>query len=244
MKNYKDYSSKKMKNCDFVDNVNLAIEGIFEAIRSERHMKFHGFATIAAILLAIFTNVSRTDILFLGVAITLVWLAELINSSIETIVDLITDEYHPLAKRAKDIAAGSVLVASLFALFTGYLIFRKNITFIISGSLSFLRGSFQNSVVFIISFLVILVILLKYVFKRGKPLKGGIPSGHSALAGATFTGIVYLTTNPKIFGLALILFILVLQSRIEGKIHTISETIVGGILGVFTMYFLLRIIGF
>ncbi len=229
---------------DVVESFNYAIDGIFEAIRTERHMKFHGFATIIAVMVSIFSDMNRYEIIALGGAITIVWVAELFNSAVESVVDMVTQQYNPLAKKAKDIAAGAVLISSLYAIFVGYMIFDRKIAFYISGGFSALKGSFQNAVALIIVFIIIVVILLKYFFRKGRPLRGGIPSGHSALAGAAFIAISFLTVNPKIFALALILLILVMQSRIEGKIHTFRETIIGAMLGMGIMYLILRVIGF
>lgn len=80
------------------------------------------------------------------------------------------------------------------------------------------------------------------MFKRGTPLRGGMPSGHSALATSIFTIITFLTDNPKIFFLTFILVVLVMHSRIEGKIHTLFETIMGGLLGWIVTYIILLII--
>lgn len=235
---------KGKKQYDIIESFNYAIDGIFEAIRSERHMKFHGFATIIAAMISIFSDMNRYEIIALGSAITIVWVAELFNSAVESVVDMVTDKYHPLAKKAKDIAAGAVFITGVYALFVGYMLFSKNITFYLNMSFNKLKGSFQNSMALVIVIVVIVVIILKYFFKKGRPLRGGIPSGHSALAGAAFTAITFLTINPKIFGLSLILLILVLQSRVEGKIHTVKETIIGAGLGIGITYLILRMIGF
>lgn len=232
------------ENYDVVESFNYAIDGVFEAIRSERHMKFHGFATVIAVMVSIFSDMNRYEIIALGGAITVVWVAELFNSAVESVVDMVTSEYHPLAKKAKDIAAGAVLISSLYAIFVGYMIFDRKIGFYITGSFNALKDSFQNAVALIVVIIVMVVIVLKYIFKKGRPLRGGIPSGHSALAGAAFMAITFLTINPKIYALSFILLVLVMQSRVEGKIHTLKETLIGATIGMGIMYLFLRIIGF
>ena len=152
---------------------------------------------------------------------------------------MVTQDYHPLAKKAKDIAAGAVLVTSLNALLVGYIVFEKKVTFHFRNAFYIFKNSYQHTAVLIFGIIVILVICIKLTFKRGTPLRGGLPSGHSALAASIFTIITFLTNNPKVFFLTLILVVLVMHSRIEGKIHTLFETIMGGLLGWGVTYLIL-----
>lgn len=232
------------KDYDIVDSFNYAIDGIFEAIRTERHMKFHSFITIVAIMVALFSDISRQEVLALAISIALVWVAELFNSAVEAVVDLVTDQYHPLAKRAKDIAAGATLVTGINALIVGYIIFENKIEFYLRTNFLALKESLQNTLVLILVIVVVVVIVIKKYFKKGTPLRGGLPSGHSALGGAAFTSITFLTDNTKVFYLSFILLVLVLQSRVEGKIHTVIETILGALLGSGIAYITMKIIGF
>ena len=120
---------KNWKKQGITESFNAAFEGLFEAIRSERHMKFHCFCTIIVLILSLFLELGKYETLSLIISITLMWIAELFNTAIESCVDMVTEEYHPLAKRAKDIAASAVLVTALNALLVGYIIFEKKITF-------------------------------------------------------------------------------------------------------------------
>ncbi|QJD83641.1 diacylglycerol kinase family protein [Cohnella herbarum] len=99
-----------------------AFAGIYEALRSERHMQFHLGAALLVIALAAWLRLSAGDWLWLLAAITGVWVAELINTAIERTVDRISSEQHPLAKAAKDTAAGAVLIAALFAVGVGLIV--------------------------------------------------------------------------------------------------------------------------
>lgn len=230
------------KNKKMTDGFNTAIEGVFETIRSERHMKFHAFATVVIIVLGLFINLNRYELLALILSISLVWLAELFNTAIECCVDLSCREYNLLAKKAKDVAAGAVLLSACNAVIVGYLVFSKHIGRQLQGSFRFLRTSYQNKTVLIFIVVSLVVILIKLLTQKGTPLKGGMPSGHSALAASIFTIIASLTNNPKIFYLTLLLLILVVQSRVEGKIHTLSETLIGVFLGSSITYFILQVL--
>ncbi|MGL4307934.1 diacylglycerol kinase [Cetobacterium sp. SF1] len=231
------------KKYNVIDSFNVAIEGIIEGIRSERHMKFHLFCTVIIIILSIFLDINRYEMMAVSISAALVLMAELLNTAVESAIDMMCKSYNPLAKRAKDVAAGGVLITSINALVVGYLVFGKRFTREMSEGFISLKNSYQHTMVLIFAIVTILVIGIKAIFKKGTPLKGGIPSGHSALAGAMFVGIFYLTDNSKIFFLSFLMLLLILQSRVEGKIHTVLETILGALLGMAVAYVFLAILG-
>lgn len=233
---------KPGKNKDVIDSFNVAIEGIIESIRSERNMKFHFFCAIIVAILVIFLGIGRIELMILLLSISLVIVMELINTAIECCVDLASPKYHILAKKAKDVAAGAVFLSAINAVVVGYLIFHTRLSKEFQTIFYFLKNSYANTMIFIIILLLSVVIFLKVLFKRGTPLRGGIPSGHSALGGALFVGIFHLTDDMRIFYLSLFLLILVLQSRVEGKIHTVFETIVGAILGMVMTHIFLTLL--
>lgn len=86
-------------------------------------MKIHGIATIIAITCGIFTGLNRIEWLILIITIVLVMGAEMVNTAIESVVDLASPEIHPLAKKAKDIAAGAVLLFAIASVIIGFIIF-------------------------------------------------------------------------------------------------------------------------
>ncbi|GAA4351221.1 diacylglycerol kinase family protein [Hymenobacter saemangeumensis] len=100
-----------------------AVRGVWAALRSEVHLRFHALATVVAIGLGLYCGISRLEWALVALAIAGVWAAELMNTAIEAITDLASPDYHPLAGKAKDVAAGAVLLAALGALAVGLLVF-------------------------------------------------------------------------------------------------------------------------
>lgn len=100
-----------------------AFEGIFTAFKHEPNFKIHVLIALIVLFLAWFLQVSRTDWIILIILIGLVFSIELTNTAIEEIVDSFVTSHHPGAKKAKDVAAGAVLVSSITALIIGLLIF-------------------------------------------------------------------------------------------------------------------------
>jgi len=235
-------NKNKWKNIGVTEKFNVAFEGIFETIRSERHMKFHCFCTIIIFILSLFLDIGKYEALAIIISVSLIWLAELFNTAIESCVDMVTEKYHPLAKRAKDIAAGAVLITAINALFVGYIVFEKKIIINLRQVFLIFKNSYQHTVLSIFVLIVVIVISIKAITGKGTALRGGFPSGHSALATSILTLVTSLTENPKIFFLTLILTILVIHSRIEGKIHTFFETMIGAFLGWAVTYLILVLV--
>jgi diacylglycerol kinase (ATP) len=167
----------------------------------------------------------------LAMAIILVLFAELINTALEVVVDLVSPEYHPLARRAKDVAAGAVLVASVGAVIMGYLaLSRFFFPPDMHESPEFLRSSGNLAMVAVV-LVVLLVVLLKARVGRGTPLHGGMPSGHAAVACSIATSVAFAAPALPLLALAWLLAVLVAQSRVLLGVHSYAEVLVGGLLG-------------
>ena len=104
-----------------------AVRGVGAALRSEVHLQFHALATVVVLGLGFYYGITRLEWALVALAIAGVWTAELVNTAIEALTDLASPEYHPLAGKAKDVAAGAVLLAALGALVVGTLVFGPRI---------------------------------------------------------------------------------------------------------------------
>lgn len=100
-----------------------AFERIFAGIRGERNMKIHCFAAVCVIVAGVLFHISVTEWCICLVLFGLILSLELVNTAIEAVVDLVTEDKKPLAKLAKDTAAGAVLIAAVMAAMAGLLIF-------------------------------------------------------------------------------------------------------------------------
>ena len=230
------------KNNSFSESVGYALEGIATAIKTERNMRIHIYIAVLVIMLCLVFGVTSSQFKDLAFAISLVFFAELMNSAIEATVDMVTNRYHPLAKRAKDMAAGAVLIVSFNAAVVGYIIFSKKIKQDTTQLFELLKASYIDTLLLIIFVVVIAVFIVKSKYKRGKLLHGGMPSGHSAIAFSMWVGVSYVSESIVVMILSFFLALLVAQSRIEGRIHSPKEVLAGSILGTFLTYILLKFI--
>jgi diacylglycerol kinase len=113
----------------FLYSVIFAAKGIVLAFKSERNIRIQLLVGLVVMGAALYYHVTEYEWIALLLTTGIVISLELINSAIESLVDIVTQEHHPLAGRVKDIAAGAVLFFSIIALITGILIFKKYIVF-------------------------------------------------------------------------------------------------------------------
>lgn len=99
-----------------------AFSGLAYVLRTQKHMRFHFLAAILVLVLSLFLHLTGVETVILFFSIGLVLITEMVNTSLESMIDLITQEQHPLAKIVKDVAAGCVLVAALNSIVVGLII--------------------------------------------------------------------------------------------------------------------------
>jgi len=221
-----------MKPKNWFESLNCAIEGILYVVKHERHMRYHFIIVGIVLLISLFLNLSTFEFVLIAVSITFVLFAEIINTAFETITDMITTEYNPLVKAVKDMAAGAVLIASIGAAAMGYWILSKHIFPPIKLSLILVKRSSELIAVIALIIVIILVVILKSRLGKGKPLHGGLPSGHAAISFSIWTAVSLITLDPFIAILTFIMAFMVSHSRLILEIHTIKEVIAGAMLGI------------
>jgi len=227
-------NSEPTKPGGFIGSLNCAIEGILWAVKTQRHMLFHLVAAILVLLLALALHLTLHEFALLALAITLVLFAELVNTAIEVVVDLASPEFHPLARKAKDVAAGAVLLASVGALVLGYLaVSRLLFATEVAVGQDYMRTT-GNLAILSVVMVVILVVLAKARVGRGTPLHGGMPSGHAGVACSVATSLAFADVGLTVLLLGWLLAMLVAQSRVLLKVHNYREVLTGGLIGVVT----------
>lgn len=230
-----------MKPANWFESVNCAIEGILWALKTQRHLRYHFMVALLVLFCALFFRVTTLEFFLLVLAVLLVIFAELINTAIETLVDLITDEYNVLAMRAKDVAAGAVLATSIGAVVLGYLILSDHIFPLFDRVSNLEEQPLYNLPLGALLLVVFLIALLKARFGKGTPLQGGMPSGHAAVAFSVAISVIQsgasLLTSILVLGLAM----MVCHSRLLLGIHSFREVFLGALLGsgVTSLLFLL-----
>jgi diacylglycerol kinase (ATP) len=227
--------SIRRRGPSIIESFNFAFEGVVHVLRTQRNMRIH-FAVAAGVLIAALAfDVSRLELIALLLAISFVLIAEMLNSAVEAAVDVASTSFDPLAKLAKDVAAGAVLVATVNAVAIGYLVFSGEVATRSSEFLDKLSEAPAELTLIALVLSTIIVIALKAASGRGTPLRGGWPSGHAAVAFAGWMAITLVLDNYGhrflVSSLAFIMALLVAQTRVESGVHSTAEVVVGGAIG-------------
>jgi diacylglycerol kinase (ATP) len=230
-----DYA--QIEDVQFWRSFHHAFNGIIYAARTQFNMRLHLIIAALVLIATLVLRLERFYVVVIIVLIVLVLALELLNTAIEAIVDLLTVVHHPLAKTAKDAAAGAVLIAALGSVIIGYLVFYQGI---ISGGTRVFTA--VQTVPANVAFIVLAVAAIAVVFakafagRRGpiegtSALQGGAVSGHTTLAFAAATLLALFYQKPLAALLGYFAAFLVAQSRVEGRIHSLFQVIWGAVLG-------------
>ena len=111
----------------FIAGFKYAFSGLWYALRTQRNARVHVSIAILAILLGVVLHISAIEFALIFVAITGVFIAEMFNTVFELCIDLASPDYHPLAKIAKDVAAGAVLLSAMLSIVIGLFVFVPHI---------------------------------------------------------------------------------------------------------------------
>jgi diacylglycerol kinase (ATP) len=215
----------------WIESANNAIEGIIYAAKTQRHLRYHFYSAIIVLILSYVLGISRIDFLFISIAVIIVLLAEMLNTAIEFVVDIVSPEKSEKARIVKDVAAGSVLITAFGAAVLGYLILSPYVIKAFEKGIRIARHSKNEIALISIIIVLISVVVLKAYFGKGHPLRGGMPSGHSAVAFSMWIAITFITENSIVSIIAFLMALLIARSRVSIGAHTWIEVIVGALLG-------------
>jgi len=218
-----------------IQSFNYAFEGIIHVLRTQRNMRIHFAVALIVLIAGLAVDVSRLELIALLLAIAFVLIAEMINTALEAAIDVATTSFDPMAKLAKDIAAGAVLIATVNAIAIGYLVFSGQVANRSARLLDRLRDAPAKLTLISLVVVIIVVIATKAISGRGTPLRGGLPSGHAAIAFAGWMAATYVLSDAEhrflISSLTFIMALLVAQTRVEAGVHSTLEVAYGGLLG-------------
>ncbi|NCO83773.1 MAG: diacylglycerol kinase [Nitrospirae bacterium CG_4_10_14_3_um_filter_44_29] len=226
---------------NWIKSANFAIEGILHAARTQRHLRYHFYSAAAVLLVSYILGVSRIEFMLIALSVIAVLLSEMFNTSIEAIVDIVSPNRSEKARIAKDIAAGGVFVTAFGAAVVGYIVLSPYIRNVFHKGLYIAKHSREEITVISFVMVVILVVITKAYFGKGQPLRGGMPSGHAALAFSAWTAVTFIAENFTASLLSFILAVIIAQSRVATKVHTWWEVILGSLMGAGVTLLLFRV---
>lgn len=219
-----------------LQSFNHAFQGMVYAVRHQRNMRIHMGVALVVLVACIFLNVSRLELVIVFATIAFVLMAELVNTAVEAAVDMMTDEFDPRAKIAKDMAAAAVLIAAINALVVAYLVLADRLADVSLELLSAIRRSPAHLTIVALAVVAVAVVVVKATRAKGTPLTGGLPSGHAAVAFAGWTAVTFVVgASPQgllVSAITFVIAVLVAESRVETGVHSLLETVLGALLGI------------
>jgi len=237
-------NNKITKSRKLTESFNSAIEGFLYVVKTQRNMRIHFLLALMVLVLGIKLNFERIEMMVLCITAALVLITEMINTAIEIVSNKVSTSYSGWVKVVKDMSAGAVLVASLNAVIVGYFLFFRNNIFYQIFSRELLRISQSQWHVSFVILLILLgiVIIGKAIFHKGKPLRGGMPSGHSAVAFSVWVLVALISQSALLIFTVFIISLMVAQSRIGRHYHTLSEVFIGALIGIVVTVMLYRLL--
>ena len=238
-------STPRRRPPSILESFNYAFEGVIHVLRTQRNMRIHFLIAAGVLVAAVGFGVDRLELIVLLLSICFVLVAEMFNSAVEAAVDVASTSFDPMAKLAMDIAAGAELISAVNAVAVGYLVFSGEVADRSSRFLDRLSNAPAQLTVVALVLTIFLVLATKAITGRGTPLRGGLPSGHAAVAFAGALAIMLVLDDSGhrflVSSLAFIMALLVAQTRVESGVHSSVEVLYGGLLGALTTLVLFQL---
>ncbi len=207
-----------------------ALEGLKYTLITQQNMRIHFLVALGVLLFSLWLPLTKVEVLLLFVCILLVIVAELFNTAVEAVIDLVTRDFHPLAKVAKDVAAGAVLLSAGMAVVVGLSIFYPYLDIFSLHSLERASHPLNIGLAALIVFDFFLTLSLKGVLIRSDKPEWE-PSMTMSLASLIAVSLIMMTANWLVIILVLLLYFLLLGTRLRMKTRK-QAVFLGVILGV------------
>lgn len=228
------------KNKSLVNAMRYALNGIIHAFKTERNLRIDYIIGTLVLLCSLFFDFSKTEMICLILTIGFVIFSEMINTTVEYIVDLITDEYNENAKAAKDIAAGGVFISGGISVIVAYFLFVDKLSKASTSMLTSILSSRAHLLVTVLFAAVLLTVVIKgIVCKKRENYVEAFPSTRVTVSFALAIYLYIITKSFLVGGIALVLALIISSLKKEkdnvSYLHLIFSALLG-ILIVLTIY--------
>src|SRR3972149_1913300 len=150
-----------VKPSGWLESLNCAIEGVIYAFKTQKHIRVHYIIAAAALFMSLFLKLPMAEFALFAVSVIMLLFAEMFNTAIEEAVNLIEDRHHMIAKNAKDVSAGAVLISSVAVGVMAYVIFTKYLSEPMGLALREARGFAGHVAIISLLLVLIAVVVLK-----------------------------------------------------------------------------------
>lgn len=235
---------KQVKNKTFFSAFGHAIDGVIRAFKTERNLRIDYIIGLTVFICSLFFDFTKTEFACLCLTIGFVIFAEMINSTVEYIVDLVTDKYDDRAKAAKDIAAGGVLIAAGVSVVVAYFLFEDKLYHATTHIITSILSSKLHILFTIIFAITLLVVILKGFFSKTEEYAKSYPSLRIALAFGLTTYAYLITKSLFVGGITFILSIIISQMKIQNTKMRPIYVLISAMLGILIVIVIYQIVLF
>lgn len=233
---------KQVKNKTFYSAFGHAVDGIIRAFKTERNLRIDYIIGLTVFMCSLFFDFTKTEFACLCLTIGFVIFAEMINSTVEYIVDLVTDKYDDRAKAAKDIAAGGVLIASTVSVVVAYFLFEDKLYNATTHIITSILSSKLHILLTIIFAITLLVVILKGFFSKTDEYSKSHPSLRVALAFGLTTYAYLITKSMFVGGIAFLLSIIISQMKVQNNKIKPLYILFSALLGILIVVIIYQIV--
>jgi len=219
------------KSRDLLDSVQFALDGIVYAVRHERNVKIHFVSAVVVLVLCLVLPLEALEVLMLLGVTSLVLVAELMNTAVESVVNMTIRGHHPLARVAKDVAAAAVLVSAFYALGVAWLVLLPALA-LASWRLEEALAPGPRLAWLVGTLLILAGVVTLAVSHRGPFPPGRLILGHAALGFGVSAAVLSVTREPLSALLAMPLAAMVSRNHVRTGIHGWPQVLSGATLGV------------
>ncbi|MCX8074265.1 MAG: diacylglycerol kinase [Clostridia bacterium] len=233
---------KHTKNKNFYTALGHAIDGVIRAFKTERNLRLDYIIGLFVLIGSLFFDFTKTEFACLCLTIGFVIFSEMINSTVEYIVDMVTDKYDERAKAAKDIAAGGVFISAVVAVIVSYFLFVDKLYAATNSVISNILNSRLYILFTIIFAIVMLAVILKGVFSKNENYSSSFPSARVSVAFALTTYVYLITGSLFVGATSFILSILIAQIKIENTKTRPIYMVLSALMGILIVLIVYQII--
>ncbi len=233
---------KHSKNKTLFTALGHAVDGVIRAFKTERNLRIDYVIGLFVLLCSLFFDFTKTEFACLCLTIGFVIFAEMVNSTVEYIVDLVTDKYDDRAKAAKDIAAGGVFISSVVAVIVAYFLFVDKIYYASTRVVTTILSSKLYILFTIIFAVIVLAVILKGIFSKNEKYSESFPSARVALAFAMTTYVYIITKSIFVGGVALVLSIIIAQIKVENTKNKPIFMVISAFIGILVVLIIYQIV--
>ncbi|MBR5227809.1 MAG: diacylglycerol kinase [Clostridia bacterium] len=224
---------KVKKNKTLFSAMKNALNGIIHVFKTERNLRIDYFIGAAVLICSLFFDFTKTEMICLILTIGFVIFAEMINSTVEYVVDLITEEYNEKARAAKDIAAGGVLIAGGISVIVAYFLFVDKITSASTALIQSILSSRAHLLVTILFVVLLFTVVLKAILtKKGDNYVATFPSSRVTISFGLATYLYIVTRSLLVGGVTLALAFMISSLKKENDKVSNWHIVFSALLGI------------